>query len=313
MKTFEDFKNYLGRLKPRERTISLNHPNAWFRGNNAMAMNIHGYWHLLFHLQRISKPDSVILDVGAYPGIVPQLVREFLGFKDPLKYIALGIGFTSDFKEEMKVYDCQLLEADLDPRISGHLGRNRRIDLEEESTDIVILKDVIEHFFDPFYPLLEINRVLKTGGTLFLSTDNLTRFEGLMNFIKGRSCNVPLIEGNLFYDGDWRPHFREYSKNELEELLSWAGFEVENHEYFEAEFGFYKSNGQRLERFDYTQIGLKNKLKGLLRNLAKFFFPQLKDNHFIVAKKVHSFSDTIEKAPKLCTDFEEWMMQRSQF
>lgn len=313
MKTFEEFKKYLAALKPRERTVAQNHPNSWFKGNNAMTMNIHGYWHLISHLQKIVKPDSVILDVGAYPGVVPQIVREFLGYNDPLKYIALGIGFTPDFKEEMKSYNCHLLEADLDPRISGHLGRKKAIEIDEESVDIVILKDVIEHFYDPFHPLLEINKVLKPSGILFLATDNLTRFEGLMNLLKGHSCNVPLIEGNLFYDGDWRPHFREYSKNELEELLNWAGFTVEHHEYYEAEFGFYKSNGKTLDRLDYTQIGLKNKLKGLLRNLVKSLFPRLRDNHFIIARKVQNYSATCAKAPKLCTDFEQWMKQRSQF
>jgi SAM-dependent methyltransferase len=311
MKTFEDFKKYLANFTPRERTISRGHPNKWLNDNDMITMNIHGYWHTIDQIQKTMKPDSVVLDVGAYPGAVPQIVRDFLQFDKKLKYCALGIGFSPDFAVEMKNYNVELLEADLDPRISGHLGRTRTIELPEESVDVIILKDVIEHFYDPLYPLLEMNRVLKKSGTLLLSTDNLTRYENAMSFFRGKSCNVPLIEGNLFYDGDWRPHFREYAKNELVQLLNWAGFSIEIHEFYEAEFGFYRKVGNELKYFDYTQIGLKNKLKGPLRYFAKSLFHHLKDNHFIVARKIIDYSSMLEKSPKLHSDFDKWMEQRS--
>ena len=52
--------------------------------------------------------------------------------------------------------------------------------------------------------LKEINRVSKLGSILILSTDNLSRFHSLISILKGKSPNVPLLDGSLFYDGDWR-------------------------------------------------------------------------------------------------------------
>ena len=55
----------------------------------------------------------------------------------------------------------------------------------------------------------------------------------------GTSPNIHPIRSSLFYRGPWRPHFREYSKDELYFYLKYCGFRVLKHEYFERLQGDY--------------------------------------------------------------------------
>ena len=257
---------------------------------------------------------NTVLDVGVYPGIVPQLFHEYYpGSGNYQYYYGLGLGFDKIFSKKMYEYGIKLLECDLEPRLGLQQGRESSIPLEEETNDLVIFTDVVEHFYDPFYPLQEINRVSKIGSTMILTTDNLTRFVSLLALIRGRSCNVPLIEGNIFFAGDWRPHFREYSKKELCQLLNWAGFEVLEHQFYEADFGQYCIENDKLIKKDRRKLSAKGKLGDEIRKVAIRLFPYLRDNHIIVAKKVKSYEEMLTTAPKLVNDYDDWILQRGIF
>ena len=308
------FKDYLISLKPRDRLITKSHTNKFFEGNNSIVIGWKSYWPFIETLKKeFNQTNNSILDVGTYPGIIPEMIKDFIKPDFEHSIYGLGIGFDDLFYKEMEKFNTRLISADLDPRMTAHLNRVKKIDLPENSIDICILKDVIEHFYDPMYPLREINKVLKKDGLLLLSTDNLSRYESVLNILKGKSCNVPLIEGSMFYDGDWRPHFREYAKHELVQLLTWNGFEVVKHKFFEAEFGFYKVVNNRLIYHDYTSIGFKNNLKKILRSILKYLFPHLRDNHFIIARKVQDDQWINSHAPSLTNDYQIWMKQRMQY
>lgn len=82
--------------------------------------------------------------------------------------------------------------------------------------------EVIEHLMDPVSTLREINRVLKTGGELFISTPNAAwwahRFlmlAGITSF--GHSPTYP-VEVNM--------HIRHFTKSTLRDFLRRMGFEV---------------------------------------------------------------------------------------
>jgi hypothetical protein len=45
---------------------------------------------------------------------------------------------------------------------------------------------------------------------------------------RGASPNTHPVRSCLFFRGDWRPHFREFDKKELEFFLQYCGFDIIN-------------------------------------------------------------------------------------
>ena len=95
-----------------------------------------------------------IMDIGIYPGCIPQLLNE-TDF-DNYTYSGVGMDFHQDFKIEMDKINVELFEADLDPRINVG-NHSKTINCKKETFDCVFLHDVIEHFFDPFNLLIELS------------------------------------------------------------------------------------------------------------------------------------------------------------
>jgi SAM-dependent methyltransferase len=310
----KSFRKYIENNHPLPWTIVKEHPNTSLMGNNSLVISYVRFKLIMDAVKKYFSFGDNVLDVGVYPGIMPQLFHEYYPGKDNYQnYYGVGLGFNEIFSNKMSEYGIKLMECDMEPRLGLQQGRESSVPLEEESINFAIFTDVVEHFYDPFYPLQEINRVLKFGSKLILTTDNLTRFGSLLALIRGKSCNVPLIEGNIFFSGDWRPHFREYSREELFQLMEWSGFEVLEHQYYEADFGQYRVEDCTLVKKDLRKLSPKRKLADEVRKLAKHVFPHFSDNHILVAKKVKSYKDMLAIAPKIATDMNEWLCQRKSF
>jgi SAM-dependent methyltransferase len=95
------------------------------------------------------------------------------------------------------------------PRVDIRRGNLADLPLDDESVDVVVNFQVIEHLWDQAQFLRECHRVLAPGGELLVSTPNR------ITFSPGR--DTPL---NPF-------HTRELNAAELTELLVEAGFRVE--------------------------------------------------------------------------------------
>ncbi|NJM15847.1 MAG: class I SAM-dependent methyltransferase [Bacteroidales bacterium] len=54
---------------------------------------------------------------------------------------------------------------------------NKKLNIEDSSADIVFFQEGIEHLENPLQAFRELNRVLKTGGTLFLTTPNVSKLK----------------------------------------------------------------------------------------------------------------------------------------
>ena len=306
----KNFDVYVTNQEPLPWTVIIDHPNAWLVGNDSLAINYVRFNLIMDSVQKYFRKDSVILDIGAYPGLMPKIFYEFYP-KSNYEYYGCGLGFDKDFRERMRGFNVQLLECDLDPRLHLSKGMPTSIPLEDGKADFCIFTDVIEHFFDPFYPLKEANRVCKIGAIMILTTDNLAR--AALALIKGKSCNVPLIEGNMFYEGDWRPHFREYSKDELFQLLDWSGFEVLSHKFHDAEFGLYRVSNGRLVKGKRDSTGLIRKTKDFIISLLVRVIPYWKDSHILIARKKIDYQTMLKTAPKIVNNLEEWVLQRKAF
>lgn len=97
-----------------------------------------------------------------------------------------------------------------------------RFPFRDETFDRAQCIEVIEHLMDPVSTLREINRVLKLGGELFISTPNAAwwahrflMFCGITSF--GHSPTYP-VEVNM--------HIRHFTLSTLRDFLQRMGFEV---------------------------------------------------------------------------------------
>ena len=93
---------------------------------------------------------------------------------------------------------------------------------ESEQFDLVLCCEIIEHLLmDPAAVIRKIKRVLKPGGTLILTTPNVSRLENVSRMISGTNIYDP-YSGY----GPYGRHNREYNKHELHLLLTYLGFEI---------------------------------------------------------------------------------------
>lgn len=115
------------------------------------------------------------------------------------------------------------------PRVDAREGNLVDLPLADESVDVVVNFQVIEHLWDQQRFVAECRRVLRPAGTLLMSTPNR------ITFSPGRDTPV-----NPF-------HTRELDADELHDLLTSGGFRVE------AMLGVF--HGPRLARLDARHGG----------------------------------------------------------
>ena len=97
---------------------------------------------------------------------------------------------------------------------------------EDERFDFVICSEVLEHMdVDPMYMLAEINRVLKPGGTLILTTPNSTSTQTIWKVLRGYD---PYFFMQYHPNRDPYRHNYEYSLWSIRPLIAAAGFEAES-------------------------------------------------------------------------------------
>lgn len=95
--------------------------------------------------------------------------------------------------------------------------------VSDETFDIVICCEVLEHMdVDPMFMLAEVNRVLKPGGTMLLTTPNITSTHALFKMLRGIE---PYFFMQYHKDGNAYRHNYEYSLGGLTSLLTAAGFD----------------------------------------------------------------------------------------
>lgn len=83
----------------------------------------------------------------------------------------------------------------------------------EEFFDAVTMIETIEHMADPLSAPIEVHRVLKPKGLLFLTTPNIG---GWIARLKGRGWFLLIPEGHLYYFTPWT----------ISMILTKAGFEI---------------------------------------------------------------------------------------
>ncbi len=168
----------------------------------------------------VGGADCRILEMGAYLQITPAL-KTRLGYGE-----VRGCYYGTGGSERKQVqsssgdhFECPVdlfnAEKDAFPYADGYFAT-------------VLCCELIEHLFeDPMHMMSEINRVLRMGGHLVLTTPNIASLRALSGLLQGFQPGLfpsyirPRANGEV----DAR-HNREYTPREVSQLLVNSGFEV---------------------------------------------------------------------------------------
>jgi len=263
-------------------------------GFTFVGSNIYRYALILKKLSKyISKYNIHCLDFGSYPGQLQELILSV--FK--VRFDLSGLHFSNPFKEYFSEY--KIFDFDFEKSVDKGDFSN-----DKESYNLTTSFNIIEHMEYPNKLLDNINYFTKNGGILMLTTDNISTIKNIFRMIfGGKSPNESLIKSKIFYNGEWRPHVRIFSKDELYFLLNYSGFKVIEHDYFNLRAREYKIKEGELVR---NKKSFKGKVLELIENL----FPFYRDHNFIVAEKVVDYDelDSVRMLPTSSTD--DWISYR---
>jgi SAM-dependent methyltransferase len=100
---------------------------------------------------------------------------------------------------------------------------------EDASFSCALLCETFEHLrIDPAFVLSEINRVLRPGAPLLLTTPNVYSLPSLGRFLLGRSVADPVQEFGKLRGIGHMGHVREYSAREVARFLESSGFALQS-------------------------------------------------------------------------------------
>jgi len=145
-----------------------------------------------------------------------------------------------------KVYGCQVLGLDNDPKILERakkwvkeksnikfaVGDVTNLPFENESFDKIILSEVLEHVPEDRKALSEIYRVLKKDGILGITVPNhnYPLLWDPLNWIREHLGLGHFSPESGFFGGIWAMHRRLYHFSEIRKLVEDAGFRIEKME-----------------------------------------------------------------------------------
>jgi SAM-dependent methyltransferase len=197
-----------------------------FALDGAAAGELEGYARedcdrFLYTLDLVPERPGAILEIGANPYFTtalmaqfrPQssltLVNYFGGPEGAASQTVAAPAFDDDGREQrftFAYHNCNI--------------EQHRLPLADESMDVVLFCEVIEHLLeDPMRALLELKRVLRPGGQMILTTPNVARLENVARMLAGANIYDP-YSGY----GPYGRHNREYNRHELDRLMSWCGY-----------------------------------------------------------------------------------------
>lgn len=175
------------------------------------------------------------------------------------------------YRPDLEVYGIDISkaaisEAKRDPQgVKFSLGDAHRIPFEDESSDAVVMFDLLEHLDAPEDALREVRRVLKPKGIL----SAFTPIEGNILSIHGLARKLFGFIPKERYGG----HIQQYTLPELKVLLEKTGLKFLRKRYFGhlfnqlVDFAYFTLLYLRGRNVPYTVEGYLVREKGLKRNL----------------------------------------------
>lgn len=167
---------------------------------------------------RLGEGQS-ILDAGCGIGL-------FLRSMSLLGHNCTALDFVSLYQEKYQEYFEGIPFHECNLEIST-------LPFDDESFDVVVCSQVLEHFtYSHLPPVVEMRRILKKGGLLFIDVPNVACFRNRMRILRGKNITwdyerhyldaAPTRSGEDCFFPD--RHNREFTLSELELLYQRAGF-----------------------------------------------------------------------------------------
>ena len=202
-----------------------------------------------------------ILDLGANPFHITYCLKQW-------SFDVTGVDINPDsFTAFLKKYDLDIKKANIE---------TEKLPFKNNTFDFIIFNEVFEHLrINPILTLKEINRVLKPGGNLLLTTPNLYAIHKILMFNLGRSFNDAYDEFNKLNIYGYMGHIREYSVSEVRKFLENSGFRIKNIIY-RHDYSFFNYHG-------FKNIVIK--FLGLIVDLLMMINPYWRRHIAVIATK----------------------------
>lgn len=189
-------------------------------------LNIYDKWEDKRNRQIISfleyNPYAKIIDLGCGSGEFSIKIVEKTGSEE-----IYGIEVWNEFVKKSKDKGLKVIKSDL----------NGILPFKNESFDVVVSNQVIEHLSYPIKFVSEIKRILKSGGMSIVSTENLSSWDNIISLIFGWtpfSCEFdgfqklgnPLSPHNNEKIDNYPPHMRIFTYKGLVDVCEKIGFRI---------------------------------------------------------------------------------------
>lgn len=170
------------------------------------------YLETLRHLP-VAHPNARLLDIGSIPALLRVLAAVW-GYE--VRACGHGVG------------EPRQVDLPASAGLPGFTAQYDPVDVETQrfpydagSFDVVTCWEVIEHLGrDPMHMLWEINRVLKPGGVLLLTTPNVASLRALRSLLAG---GHPYLWSQFHRSASPDRHNREYTPDEIRVMLRASG------------------------------------------------------------------------------------------
>jgi len=169
------------------------------------------------------KPGDRLLELGATPYFMSLLLERYSNYD-----VMLANGVAANRAEQSTF---QLIKSNPPEE---HTFSDEKFNVEidrfpyaDDSFNLVLCSELIEHLaLDPTHMLLEIHRVLVPGGKVMITTPNVLVLRNIVSLLKHQR--------NIYYPysayGVYGRHNREWTLQELVQLVSGCGFVIETAE-----------------------------------------------------------------------------------
>lgn len=186
-----------------------------------------------------------ILDIGGNTGVISKMLQD------------IGYNVTvADISEEA-LKNCKSKKLK-----TINFDFNLEFPIKDNTYDLIIAGEIIEHILDVELFLNECNRILKENGYLVISTPNLATFKDRIRFLFGKTPRQ--INPHHEY---LKLHIRQFTYSSLKESLEIAKFKLLK----------FKSN--------YFTLSTPNKKPIFIRSLA-ILFPKASSSLIMLAQKI---------------------------
>ncbi len=205
-------------LEEIKQSLELVSPEIRGWAENYLEKQKHRYVHTISNLVERYYTSGYILEIGSVPCHLTYILKR-LGY--PVVGMDINPNRVIGF---IRKYNLDIIKFDIE--VSN-------FPFKDNTFDVVLFTEVLEHLrINPLHVLKEINRVLKPGGILVLTTPNLYSLWNVGRFLIGRGIFPdPYTEFKKLEEIGHMGHIREYSVKEIKKLLENTNFVVIEHKY----------------------------------------------------------------------------------